>query len=874
MNHDTWLLEQGRREKSLLCLNDSALEIVKAFDQHRPNNHPLLEHLDLTERVSAKLLCETSGLSVHELLEYDDFDDVVQQIRERGGEPTDEVIGALKKGWEKLKGAAAKVKDVVTEPGKYWAGVKDIGFTGKGTTMLAGEETFDMEKRKSGFEAAKAKLEGLLKDLNYKPLQDLYAELGTGAEDFPNTQAKGTFQTDIKKIWDGYKQVVADHEAKKVTTKEANDAISVFRALVIYYQNYKIADKYIYALGKGGRGDKAELAEALLFMGVLLEARGAKEGDVAASYSGAYSAKLPLALLLGGGLMAGAGFALDSPWARTFLTKLKDVTTTDGTAAIEAVYKDIPTSLGNFERGEGIIKLTRRMSGVENFGLQGGPSMAEMFGGGKNATLLKVIKGGLMSGNEGAVALDGLISAGADPGTTFVKGAMSGTGKAATKLFGLNKGGVSETVKTLISDGVPGLPPTTQMTDNWKSKMFKRLMNQAPWMKILGLAIAGGGLASAAMRMKGKHFGSRMADMKALVDKMVDIGGKPGKKGPGTGPTPPPRPPGKRKPITAILIRYDFDADSPDEVKWYRSARQNPVPEEWSEKKAATYGGADSGNDVVIEKFFEPAHDFGLVGNDTPVPNDILTKNKALRHPQRETPAEVKRKSSRARGKNLLFHAVDASLRRDLGTLGISKATVNRLAKELMRKLRANQSVQMAADDAMSVVKGLRGIKAGQREDVLDWLTKYHIVGGAISKPRKAKEEEEVSGEPTGEAKPETKRTRAKRDRGSLWELSPESPQYARKLRYGAKTTTPQKKSVRYFRTEKGAKAWSLKEHLRLHGFSEQWQRRVTQRKLVETYLATGGSPELLTERPHRREGAIITEAVDDYRRWQNLAGI
>ena len=137
MNHDTWLLEQGRREKSLLCLNNSALEIVKAFDRQRPNDHPLMEHLDLSTRVSTKLLCEASGLSVSKLLEYDDFDDVVQHIRERGGEPTDEIRGVMKKAWEKLKG---------TKLGRMAQGVGDIGFTGKGTTMLAGEETFDIEK--------------------------------------------------------------------------------------------------------------------------------------------------------------------------------------------------------------------------------------------------------------------------------------------------------------------------------------------------------------------------------------------------------------------------------------------------------------------------------------------------------------------------------------------------------------------------------------------------------------------------------------------------------------------------------------------------------------------------------------------------------
>ena len=858
MNHDTWLLEQGRREKSLLCLNNSALEIVKAFDRQRPNDHPLMEHLDLSTRVSTKLLCEASGLSVSKLLEYDDFDDVVQHIRERGGEPTDEIRGVMKKAWEKLKG---------TKLGRMAQGVGDIGFTGKGTTMLAGEETFDIEKRKAGFKAAKDKLEGLLKDLNWKPLQDLYAELGTGEEDFPNTQAKGTFQTDIKKIWDGYKQVLAGHEKGEIPTEVANDIISVYRALVVYYQNYKIQDKYITFLGKGGRGEKAELAEALLFMGVMLEVRGAAEGEVAASYKSAYSKKFPVALILAGTALYGVGWLTQTPFATTMLRKMQKVTTTAGA---DAIRESVPEAIGNIEGNEGIIKLTRRMTGVDNFGLDGGPSMADMFGGGKNATLLKVIKGGLMGGNAGVTALDGLISSGADPNTVFVKGVMSGTGKVGTKLFGLKQGVVNQMVTNTLEEAVPA---STTITDTWLSKAMKFLMRQAPWMIPLGLAMVAGGALMGLGRMKGKHFGSRMADMKALVDKMVDVGGKPGKTGPGTGPTPPPRPPGKRKPITAIMIRYDSDKDSPDKIKWYRSARQNPIPEDWSEKRGATYGGVDAGNDAVIEKFFGPAHDFGLVGTDTPVPNDILRSNDALRSPQRKTPSEVKRLSSRARGKNLLFHVVDASLRTHLGTLGVSKATVDRLAKELMRKLRANQSIQMTADDAMAVVKGLRGIKAARREDVLEWLTKYHIVGGAISKPRKAKEEE-VGGEPTGEEKPETKRTRAKRDRGSLWELNPESPQYARKLRYGAKTTTPQKKSVRYFRTEKGAKAWSLKEHLRLHGFSEQWQRRVTQRKLVETYLATGGSPELLTERPQRRKGSVLTEAVGDYRRWQSLAGI
>ena len=432
-------------------------------------------------------------------------------------------------------------------------GLGDVSLLGKGTGLLiGGDEVLDVKKREALKAKAKRDIETQLEKLGYEPLTALYQELD--ANDFPNNE---TFKSDRAKIKALYDQVVQEWEesqagAEPESVQEADEAdagmwdsgggpgsgsggsaaggdageaegapapeaeaekseatantiIAVMRAMVIYFQDYKMNDQYYYRKGK--------MQEA--------EELGVQYGTKAANYKSAFGAKFPLGLALGGAALMGAGFAAESEFVQQFLQSLKTYKDIPDKTVVVQAAKDA-VSLGEVKPGEGIIRVVRRMvPGAGKFGLRGGPSMDDVFGGGNNAGVLELLKKSMMSSN-GPGALEQAITDGADPVQLFVAGARSGTGRAGEELFGINKGKFETEAVSAITKQIPGGQKLIMNNANKALGMLQKW--GGPVLMGLGAAFIAGGAASAAMRVKGKHFGSRAAMLQTLNTLLKDVG--------------------------------------------------------------------------------------------------------------------------------------------------------------------------------------------------------------------------------------------------------------------------------------------------------------------------------------------------------------
>tara|TARA_B100000700_G_scaffold291029_2_gene349692 strand:- start:193 stop:2931 length:2739 start_codon:yes stop_codon:yes gene_type:complete len=506
---------------------------------------------NLTEEHIA-ILASNNGLSddeLNELLGFTRKKTLIKKIMDRDPQADEAELKALSKSALK-KMLKAKQEEAGEDTRGFFAktvdrikGIKDIGMFGnKAGTLLGGNETFDIKKRQELKDNAKREAESWLKAIEYKPLSDLYDELVQA--EFPNKANKSGFKTEAAKFQKIYDDVVSAHDAEQLDTKTANTIIAVLRGVVIYFQDFAMNDQYYY------RESKEESLADLLFEeveGQEEKSIGRKEGDVAANFEAAYGYKLPLVLIGTGAAMMTLGWAADTPFAQDLMQSMKDVTTTTvpGKTVTQTISKSV--GLGEVKPEEGIIRVVRRITGDGTFGKAGGPSMGTVFGGGKNAQLLKLIKASMMD-SKGPAAVDNLISSNADPVTAFVGGAgdaTSGMGKAGSELFGIDPGQFSENVSQTLSQSMPDQTRIVE-DDTFRNDVLNGLMKWAgPLLKGFGLGFLAAGAASGFLRWKGKGGkkgsgkirGSRMSILKVMVDGFEDVGKEGGEDDP---PLPPP----------------------------------------------------------------------------------------------------------------------------------------------------------------------------------------------------------------------------------------------------------------------------------------------------------------------------------------------
>lgn len=417
----------------------------------------------------------------------------------------------------KKKGIVQKTKDVVK-------GISDIGFLGRGSTLLGGEETFDIEKRNQLRSAALSELNqdlsGLGQALNKSKIQtdvnltNIFKELDKSG--FPNNK---DFESQIKSIDNVHDKIVAEWKEKKYDSKTANAIISVLRHMVIYFQDFKLADKYFYIkeqeVGSISGEDRFNV-------------KGKSMDDSSKNYAAAYANKLPAGLALAGVSMAGLGFAANSEMFKSVLDSLKDVDTVDVKTAATQIAKELSSPL-TVGKGQGITQALQTMTDVDlspsapisNFL---NPKVQPYVAAVKKAVVAK-------NGDEAGVLWDQLLkrASGPEGSSTMAKilqGPMKGTGASPVDLFDIEPGvyqaEILKPITTVVSK-VSKVPANTL-----KNQFLRTLGKMAgPILQGLGIAALGGAAASKLMRMKGQH-SSRMATLEDLYSTLVDVGAEVG----------------------------------------------------------------------------------------------------------------------------------------------------------------------------------------------------------------------------------------------------------------------------------------------------------------------------------------------------------
>jgi hypothetical protein len=483
---------------------------------------------ELKKIINEELFIVTEAKKEEHLLEQEEMRRLAEDL-DREYQKLDELFGFGKSREDKWKAIAAgedEEEPAEEEPaagqepeeegkrgffGKmadYAKGVKDIsGFFGKGAgTLLAGEETFDMEKRTQLKDTAKAEIEKWLSNLNYPPLKTIYQKLIS--DQFPNND-KGDFNGEIGLVEKAYGTIVDDHQKGQIDTKHANLIIAVMRGMVIYFQDFAIADRYMYIKEEEGQGEEGEEEETM----------GATQGAMAKNTASAYSAKLPLALAAAGAAALGAGFVADSQWFQDFILSMKDM---KDVIDVETITTNATETLdlGEVQPGEGVIKVIRRLvPGKENFAKGAAGSDLGFLKDPKHKMVYKLLKKamGAEPGTD-VGAFETLVNSDGNAFETFISGPMSGKGGT---MFAINKGefqGQFNKILTKQVERVKKMPAKT--VKNWFIKTAGEFLG--PVLKSLGIGLIAGAGVSAAMRAKGKR-SSRMAQLTSLVDSMLDV---------------------------------------------------------------------------------------------------------------------------------------------------------------------------------------------------------------------------------------------------------------------------------------------------------------------------------------------------------------
>ena len=465
--------------------------------------------------------------------------------RQNGSDALDEGI----RDWLKSKFSSAKtaVKSAATKVSNVAQGIADIGFLGRGTTIFNGVETFDIEKRKTMISQA----EGILgreiteltsifekyaknEKLNYgtKLLELNKSLINTG---FPNSKS---FGGEVKLIKDMYFEITQNYKNKLIKDKLANLTIAVLRHLVIFYQDYKVYDKNLYLNEDQRRELKAllrEQADVVQNNGEdedYAKVKGRKQGDVSASYKAAYSAKLPVALIIGGASLAALGIGANSEMFQNLLERFKDMG-----EATEGIAGEVSKVI--IGKGQGITQVLGNMTGADL-----GPNVkVSSLSSAAIKALAPAMRAAVVAknGEAGGQAFDQVMNlAGTDSNQTLgqvLQGQLSGTGKSVSDLLDVDAGSFTK----VIQDKVNAI--AAKPLDTVKNTLLKWMGKFAgPVLTGLGFAVAAGGVASAALRTKGK-LSSRMATLKNLVDTFKDVGSQEEEGEGGGEPPQPPEPP-------------------------------------------------------------------------------------------------------------------------------------------------------------------------------------------------------------------------------------------------------------------------------------------------------------------------------------------
>ena len=479
------------------------------------------------------------------------FDEYKNQMLTEGKQVTEEGFGswlkdkfkgakaavgsAVQKGKEKASGAVQKVKNVA-------AGIKDVGFLGRGTTILGGSETFDIEKRKQMLGQAESELNSDLQSLSSGLQKAQLGEFDTlgklkqqlDSKKFPNSDS---FESDVGLLNAEYKKAVDGFNSKKIDAKTANAIIAVLRHMVIYYQDYKIHDKNLY-LNEAEQPTSPQQATSPQGLDAI---KGRKQGDVSKSYETAYGATLPLGLLAGGAALLGLGVAANSDAFQNALAGLKDMKDANVTEIVKkikpAVVKEkikVMTQGLQIGKGQGITQALQAATGVD---LSPSAPLANFLDP-KVAAFLPAVKAAVVAKNgaAGGQAFDQVLamakSGKAGNMGKVLQGQFKGTGEKITDLLDVDPGkfaGQAEQIisKTVDQEVMQNVTKAVKIpADTLKNKFLGALGKFAgPVLSGLGLGMAVAGAASGLMRMKGKA-SSRMATLKKTVDKFLDVGGK------------------------------------------------------------------------------------------------------------------------------------------------------------------------------------------------------------------------------------------------------------------------------------------------------------------------------------------------------------
>lgn len=428
----------------------------------------------------------------------------------------------------KASGLVQKVKNVAK-------GIADVGFLGRGTTILGGSETLDIEKRKQMIGQAEQELNSDLDALSsglqkaglgeFDTLKGLKSQLD--GKQFPNSDS---FESDVAALNAEYKKVTDGFASKKIDAKTANALIAVLRHMVIYYQDYKIHDKNLYL--NEAEGDAAEAPQGLDAV------KGRKQGDVSKSYQAAYGATLPLGLLAGGAALMGLGVAANSDAFQNALSGLKDMKD----ANVQEIVKKIKPTVVQ-DKITKIAKLvvkpgwgqTQALQAATGIPMGPGDSVSALFKPEAQALMGPLKKA--FKTPEGVKAWDeALAFAKQNPNMSFAElFGPRGVKKLHPdfpKIIDIDPGTFADQSQQVISKTVDkevseAVTKTIKVpADTLKNKFLSGLGKFAgPVLSGLGLGAMVAGAASGLMRMKGKA-SSRMATLKKTVDTFKDVGGQ------------------------------------------------------------------------------------------------------------------------------------------------------------------------------------------------------------------------------------------------------------------------------------------------------------------------------------------------------------
>ena len=330
------------------------------------------------------------------------------------------------------------------------------------------------------------------------------------------------FKMGVEDLKGAYEEIKNDYdsgEKNEETLKTANERIAVLRSIVIYFQDYVLADQGSYL-----REQEEEEADTVVDAEEP-QTIGSPQGAMSKNYSSVYSAKFPASLMMAGAAAGAAGFAMDSDWMQDFLKGTEDLPDDVPPEVIEDKMREAVVTGIDFEGTDGLTQAIQRASGVDlgpdapisNFlkpevqkflepdliaqyaqnpeALQKGLDYMEHNAAAMGDTPIKNVFG--LSGPLAGIVKDNAMAVKQGSFETEVLGPIIKKGGDAVRRQ-LEKGGMKGVKKMATSLGGPVLMG-------------------------IGAGFLGGGLASAAMRAKGKYGGSKMASLKDLVDSFKDL---------------------------------------------------------------------------------------------------------------------------------------------------------------------------------------------------------------------------------------------------------------------------------------------------------------------------------------------------------------